>query len=105
MAKKSLVSTIEPRGKDNSGYRVLEVVEQGQEFETHSNLQWKDCPDHIKMDNYWYNPTANTFHKMPESVDQSVAGELNVDADGNPTEAYEWDWDNETWTKVQIINS
>jgi hypothetical protein len=27
MAKKALVSTIEPRGKDNSGYRVLEVVE------------------------------------------------------------------------------
>lgn len=102
MAKRSLISTIEPRGKDDSGYRVLEVVEQGQEFETNPNLQWKDCPDHIEMDDYWYNPTTNTFHKMPNLVDQSVVGELSVDADGNPTEVYEWDWDNETWIKVQL---
>ena len=33
MAKKALISTIEPAGKDDSGYRVLEVVEVGQEFE------------------------------------------------------------------------
>jgi hypothetical protein len=31
MAKKALVSTVEPRGKNNSGYRVLEVVEPGNE--------------------------------------------------------------------------
>jgi hypothetical protein len=37
------------------------------------------------------------------SVDQSTAGELAVDAEGNPTEAYEWNWDTETWSKVQIL--
>lgn len=103
MAKKALISTIEPRGKDNSGYRVLEVVEVGNEFETHPNLQWKDCPDTIEMDKYWYNPSTSVYKKLPEAVDQSTAGELAVDAEGNPTEAYDWDWDNEVWTKVQVL--
>ena len=104
MAKKALVSTLEPRGKDNSGYRVLEVVEQGQEFETNPKLQWKDCPNTVEMDRYWYNPVTSVFKKLPETVDKSTAGELAVDAEGNPTEAYEWNWDTETWSKVQIIN-
>ena len=34
MAKKALVSTIEPRGKDNSGYRVLEVVDATMSLQT-----------------------------------------------------------------------
>jgi hypothetical protein len=102
MAKKALVSTIEPRGKDNSGYRVLEVVEQGQEFETNPNLQWKDCPDTVEMDKHWYDPSTSEFKKLPEAVDQSTAGELAVDAEGNPTEDYQWNWDTEVWTKVAI---
>lgn len=103
MAKKALVSTIEPRGKDNAGYRVLEVVDTANTFETHSNLQWKDCSDTVEMDKYWFDSSTNTFKKLPEAVDQSTAGELTVDAEGNPTEAYEWDWDNEVWTKVQVL--
>jgi hypothetical protein len=103
MAKKALVSTLEPRGKDNSGYRVVEVVEVGNEFDVHSNLQWKDCADTIEADKYWYDPVSSLFKKLPISVDQSTAGELAVDAEGNPTEAYEWDWDTETWFKVHII--
>jgi hypothetical protein len=103
MAKKALVSTIEPSGKDNAGYRVLEVVDAANTFETHSNLQWHDCADTVEMAKYWYDPTTSSFKKMPEAVDQSTAGELAVDAEGNPTEAYEWDWDTETWSKVQVI--
>lgn len=104
MAKKALVSTVEPRGKDNAGYRVLEVVDAANTFETHSNLQWHDCADTVEMDMYWYDPTSSSFKKLPRAVDQSTAGELAVDADGNETEAYEWNWDTETWSKVQIIN-
>jgi len=104
MAKKALVSTIEPRGKDNAGYRVLEVVDAANTFEVHSNLQWKDCPDFVEMGHYWFNPSTLEFKKLPEVVDQSTAGELAVDEEGNPTEEYEWNWDTETWSKVQIIN-
>ena len=104
MAKKALVSIIEPRGKNDSGYRVLEVVDADNTFETHSNLQWHECGDAVETDKYWYDPSTNTFKKLPETVEQSTAGELAVDADGNPTETYEWNWDTETWSKVQIIN-
>ena len=103
MAKKALVSTIEPRGKDNSGYRVLEVVDAANTFETHSNLQWKDCADTIEMDKYWWDPVTLAFRKLPEAVDQSTAGELAVDNEGNLTETYEWNWDTETWSKVQVL--
>ena len=104
MAKKALVSTIEPRGKNDSGYRVLEVVDADNTFETHSNLQWHDCTDTVEMDKYWYDPVSSSFKKLPEAVDRSTAGELAVDEEGNPTEEYEWHWDTETWSKVQIIN-
>jgi hypothetical protein len=103
MAKKALVSTIEPRGKDDAGYRVLEVVDAANTFETHSNLQWHDCDDTIEMDKNWFDPATNTFKKLPEAVEQSTAGELAVDAEGNPTEAYEWNWDTESWSKVQVL--
>ena len=102
MAKKALVSTIEPRGKDNAGYRVLEVVDAANTFETHSNLQWKDCDDTVEMGKYWWDPATSAFKKLPEAVDQSTAGELAVDADGNPTEQYVWDWDSETWSKETL---
>ena len=103
MAKKALVSTVEPRGKDDAGYRVLEVVDAANTFETHSSLEWKDCADTVEMDKYWYDPASSSFKKLPEAVDQSTAGELAVDAEGNPTEAYEWNWDTESWSKVQVI--
>jgi hypothetical protein len=105
MAKKALVSTIEPRGRDNAGYRVLEVVDAANTFETHSNLQWKDCADTVEKDKYWWNPVTNSFHKLPEALEKSTAGELAVDDEGDPIEAYEWNWDTETWIKVQLINS
>jgi len=100
MAKKALVSTIEPRGRDNLGYRVVEVVDPDNTFETHPNLQWYDCDDTVEVDKYWWDPATSAFKKLPEAVEQSTAGELAVDANGKPTEYYSWDWDNEVWTKV-----
>lgn len=103
MAKKALVSTIEPDGKDNSGYRVLDVIESNNTFEVHSNLQWKDCPDTIEMDKYWFDSISNTFKKLPHAVDAiTTVGELSTDVDGNPTEKYEWNWDAESWSKIPI---
>jgi hypothetical protein len=107
MAKKALVSTIEPRGEDDSGYRVLEVVEAGNEFETYTNLQWHDCADTVEKDKYWWKPSTSEFKKLPEAVERSTAGELAMDNTQDPpvpTEAYRWNWDTETWSKVQIIN-
>ena len=102
MAKKALVSTIEPRGKDNSGYRVLEVVDAANTFETHSNLQWKDCPDTVEKDKNWWDPTTETFKKLPEGVEQSTAGELATNDECDYTEEYVWNWDTETWSKQTL---
>lgn len=104
MAKKALVSTIEPRGKDNAGYRVLEVVDAANTFETHSNLQWKDCADTVEMDKYWWDPATSAFKKLPEAVNaEATAGALatttNEAGETVPTEHYVWDWDSESWSK------
>ena len=102
MAKKALVSTTEMAGNPaNPGNRVLEVVDAGQEFETHPSLQWHDCDDTVESFKYWYKDGA--FKKLREAVDAlATAGELAVDADGNPTEKYVWDWDTETWSKQAL---
>jgi hypothetical protein len=105
MAKKALISTIEPRGKDNSGYRVLEVVDATNTFEVHSNLQWHDCADTVEMDKYWYDPTSSSFKKLPAAVDPSTAGELAMDDTQDPpvpTEAYEWNWDKKLGLKYKL---
>jgi len=105
MTKKALVSTIEPKGKDNAGYRVLEVVDAANTFEVHSNLQWKDCANTVEMDKYWWDPVTSAFKKLPEAVDQSTAGELAMDDTQDPpvpTEQYVWDWDSETWSKQPL---
>ena len=101
MTKKALVSTIELDG--DNGNRVLEVVEAGNEFEVHSSLEWKECPDFVTQGDYWWKPSTSEFKKLPHTVDQSTAGDLTVDAEGNPTEAYEWNWDTESWFKVQVL--
>ena len=101
MAKKALVSTIEPRGRDNLGYRVVEVVDPDNTFDTHPNLQWYDCDDTVEVDKYWFDPSNSTFKKVPDYIDPVEAvGELAVDAEGNTTEYHSWDWDNSVWTKV-----
>ena len=101
MAKKALVSTIELRGKDEAGYRVLEVVDAANTFEVHSNLQWHDCSDYVEMDKYWYDPASSSFKKLPDFINPvETLGELAVNDEGKITEKYVWVWDNEVWTKV-----
>jgi len=102
MTKKALVNTNESKGQDNRGYRVLEVVDSGNEFEVHSSMEWKDCPDSIESYDYWYDPTTNTFRILPDAVHQSTAGALAEDAEGNLIEDYQWDWTTDTWTKVSV---
>lgn len=59
---KALISTNEPR---ESGYRVAQVVVNGDEFEVGSGLFWVDCDDTVKQDLYWYDPSDNTIKLVP----------------------------------------
>lgn len=65
--KSALISVNEPR---QSGYRVAQVVEKGDEFPVFNTLYWHDCSDNITADNWWFNPANNTFIAMPQSISE-----------------------------------
>jgi hypothetical protein len=98
MAKKALVSTVEPKGKDVRGYRVAQVVEANETFEVYTDFEWKDCPNHVEQDMYWYDPVTESYKKTPESTDQPDESELAVDENNYVIEQFVWDWDAEAWT-------
>ena len=56
--KKALISTFEPR---DSGYRVAQIVNTGEEFPVADGLYWIDCDDNIEADIYWLDPVDNSF--------------------------------------------
>lgn len=62
--KKALVSTKEPI---DTGFRVVEVVDAGREFEVHSSFIWVDCPDTVFADDIYDLGTA-TFSKRQIEV-------------------------------------
>lgn len=99
MAKKALISTLEPWGNpDNLGLRVLEVVEAGQEFEVQPAFEWHDCPDHVISFGYYYKD--GVFKVLPDTVPK--VGELNRDANNVFTQEWVWDWNTESWSIVDI---
>lgn len=105
MTKRALINPNEARGKDDRGHRVLEVVNtEADQFEVHSSLIWKDCPDDMTgMDKWWWDPITSSYKKMPDAVDAiATAGALATDDNGNFTEKHVWDWDTESYSKVTI---
>jgi len=59
---KALISTFELR---ETGYRVAQVVEDGQEFDVAPDLYWVNCDSSIKADQVWYDPSDTTFKQFP----------------------------------------
>ena len=60
--KKALISTIEPR---ETGYRVAQVVDQGQTFSVSDEMFWFDCEDDVVQDQFWYDPADQTIKPIP----------------------------------------
>jgi hypothetical protein len=69
--KKAIISPQEAR---ESGYRVAEVVNDGNEFEIALPLFWQDCPDNIVADQFWFDPATSSFKILP-----SVIGTISKD--------------------------
>jgi hypothetical protein len=67
MAKKALISTVEPR---ESGYRVAQVEDAANVFETASSLIWVDCADNVVADQFWYDPQDKLIKAMPIVVQE-----------------------------------
>lgn len=104
MAKKALIHKTDKRGQDLRGYRITDVVNIGDEFEVHSDFEWVDCSDTVEIDKYWYDPITSSIRISPRYINpQDTLEALATDSEGNPTEDYEWDWDNEVWKKVQVL--
>ena len=67
MAKKALISTVEPR---ESGYRVAQVEDANNIFEVGAALQWVDCADNVVADLFWYDPQDKLIKAMPIVVQE-----------------------------------
>ena len=66
MAKKALISTVEPR---ESGYRVAQVEDANNVFEVAAGLEWVDCADNVVADQFWYDPQDKLIKANPVVVE------------------------------------
>ena len=66
--KEALISPTEPR---ESGYRVAEVLDQGQTFEVGSPLFWTPCADDVVADEFWYDPSDELIKPFPIEVEDA----------------------------------
>lgn len=69
MAKKALISTVEPR---ESGYRVAQVEDAANTFEVGAGLMWVDCADNVVADQFWYDPTDQLIKANPIVVQEAA---------------------------------
>ena len=69
MAKKALISTVEPR---ESGYRVAQVEDANNVFEVAPGLMWVDCADDVVADQFWYDPSDQLIKANPVVVQEVV---------------------------------
>jgi hypothetical protein len=60
--KQALISTTEPR---ETGYRVAQVVAEGETFPVSAELFWTPCADDVIADQFWYDPSDQTIKPIP----------------------------------------
>jgi hypothetical protein len=70
MAKKALISTIEPR---ELGYRVAQVEDAANIFGVADALFWIDCADDVVADQFWYDPSDQLIKANPVVVVETPA--------------------------------
>jgi hypothetical protein len=69
MSKQALISPNEPR---ETGYRVAQVVDEGQTFEV-GGLFWTPCADDVVADQFWYDPSDELIKPFPIVVEDAPA--------------------------------
>jgi len=58
----ALISKIEPR---ENGYRVAQVVAEGNTFDVTPDFMWVSCDDSIIADKFWYDIDNEEFNLIP----------------------------------------
>jgi len=69
--KEALISPSEPV---ETGYRVAEVVNEGQTFEV-GGCFWTPCADDVVADQFWYDTSDDTIKPIPippEPIDNKI---------------------------------
>lgn len=66
--KKALISTGEPV---KEGFRVAQVVNEGQEFPVASGLFWVDCESFVEQDIFWYDPKDQQLKEVYVQVEST----------------------------------
>jgi len=69
--KEALISPKEPR---ETGYRVAQVVNEGQTFEI-GGCFWTPCADDVIADQFWYDPSDDTIKHIspiPNTIDNQT---------------------------------
>jgi len=66
--KQALIS---PSELKESGYRVAQVVEQGQTFDV-GGCFWVDCTDNVVADQFWYDPSDELIKANPVVVTEDL---------------------------------
>jgi len=66
--KEALISPNQPI---ETGYRVAEVVDQGQTFEVAQPLFWTPCADDVVADQFWYDPNDQLIKPFPIEVEDA----------------------------------
>jgi len=67
--KEALINPKEPR---ESGYRVAEVIDEGQTFEVGSPLFWTPCADDVVADQWYYNTEDKEIYPIPAPLPEPV---------------------------------
>ena len=73
---KALISKIEPRV---TGYRVAQVVADGETFDVSSDFMWVDCPDTVTADSVWYDLGTSEFKEFPVIVRPPLTPQQKLD--------------------------
>jgi len=63
----ALISTLEPR---ETGYRVAEIVNQGQTFPVAETMFWIACADNVVADQFWYDPSDQQIKPIPQPPEE-----------------------------------
>lgn len=60
----ALIDTSDPV---KTGYRVAQVVPDGETFPVADTLFWTACPDYVVADQYWYDPADQQFRPIVDA--------------------------------------
>lgn len=71
--KYALISTLE---KYKDGLRVVEV--SNKQFEVCETLEWKECPDYVWADMYYYKPENNTYELSNPDINNVEGSQPDV---------------------------